>query len=302
MTIHELDQSAEKLVKEYQRVYRYVLRRLEYQINNGLSEHQSRSILREIQLEFKKLDEKAYRWSYEVLPEYYYLALDNLDSQVAKLSNANVIGGSLIVMHKQAIEKAANDLYRDLAKNTQYMSEQAKQIIRENGKEIINRQIISGESQRRTKRDLKQALEKNGVTSFVDAGKKEWKIQNYASMAVRTKSRILHNQGTMNRLSEYRERYPTNPNFDLIQVSSHGSKCWCGYYEGTVWSISGNHPDYPSVERLPNGYSTFHPNCKHVFKPYIEDIRGKGNVISNQYLDRSIKDLNKEHYHKTKNL
>ncbi|MCR1833141.1 phage minor capsid protein [Oceanobacillus caeni] len=301
MNLNGLDKSAGNLVKEYQRVYLYILDTLKYQINNGLSENQARSLLREIQLELKRLDEEAYKWSYDVLPQYYYSALSNVDASIAMLSSVNVIGGSPIVMHKQAIEVATNSLYTDLAKNTQYMSEQAKQIIRENGRELINRQVISGESQKRTKKDLKDALVKNGVTSFVDAGKKQWSIDNYSSMAIRTKSRLIHNQGTMNRLSEYRERYPENSNFDLIQISKHSSKCWCGYYEGTVWSISGKHPFYPSVERLPNyPYQSFHPNCKHVYLPYIEDLRGKGEIVNSQYLNRTIKDLNKEHYHKNK--
>ncbi|WP_163581119.1 phage minor capsid protein [Gracilibacillus saliphilus] len=303
MSLNELDQSAGKLVENYQKAYRYILRRLEYQINNGLSESQSRSILREIQLELSKLDEQAYKWSYEVLPEYYYLALDNMDKEVALLNGVNVIGGSVAVMHKRALEVASNSLYDDLAKNTTYMSEQAKQIIRENGKEIIDRQVIIGESQRTTKRDLKKALVNNGVTSFVDAGKKEWNISNYSSMAVRTKSRLIHNQGTMNRLSEYSENYSNNPNFDLVQVSSHGSTCWCGYYEGMVFSVSGNHPDYPPLSSLPNfseGYQSFHPNCKHVLLPYMVELRGKGKTVSNQYLNKSIKEMNSLHYHATK--
>ncbi|WP_373892779.1 phage minor capsid protein [Virgibacillus sp. CBA3643] len=302
-TIDELDKSADNLVRQYRSTYTYLLKRLEYQINNGLSESQSRSILREIQLELSKLDEQAYKWSYEVLPEYYHSAIDTIDTNTAMLSGANVIGGSLVVSHRKAIEVAANSLYTDLAKNTQYMSQQAKGIIRENGKAIIDRQVVTGESQRKTKRDLKDALVTDGVTSFVDAGNKEWKIGQYSSMAVRTKSRLIHNQGTMNRLQEYREDNPSNPNFDLVQVSSHGSKCWCGEYEGMVFSISGNHPDYPNVSSLPNfneGHLSFHPNCKHVLMPYMEELRGKGKTVSSKYLNTSIKDMNKMHYAKTK--
>ncbi|WP_339227832.1 phage minor capsid protein [Oceanobacillus sp. FSL K6-2867] len=304
MTLNDLDEAADELVKEYQRVYLYLVKRLEYQINNGLSENQARSILREIQLELQRLDEVAYKWSYEVLPEYYYLALSNIDAETALLTNVNVIGGSLVVMHKKAIEVASNSLYLDMAKNTQFMSEEAKKIIRNNGKEIFNRQVISGESQRRTKRDLRDALRENGVASFIDALKREWKIDKYASMAVRTKSRLIYNQGLINRLLEYRAQYPTNPNFDLVQVSSHGSKCWCGYFERMVFSISGNHPDYPSISRLPNfnlGYMSFHPSCKHVLKPFMPELKkDKGKKAPSNLLDKSIKEMNKIHYHKNK--
>ncbi|MFB4472149.1 phage minor capsid protein [Oceanobacillus caeni] len=301
MTIEDLDKTANRLIQDYQQTYLYILSRLEYQIENGLSEQHSRAILREIQLELMRLDEQAYKWSNEVLPEYYYLTFGEIDRDVAKLRGLNVIQGQQAVIHKKAIEVASKSLYTDLARNTQYMSQQAKQIIRVNGKELISRQVISGESQRKTKRDLIKALKTDGVTSFIDAGKKNWTIENYSSMAIRTKSRLIHNEGLENRLSEYREIYPNSENFDLIQISSHGSNCWCGLYEGTVWSISGNHPDYPSVDQLPNyPYKSFHPNCKHVWKPYIIELRGQGKTVSNDYLNRTIKDLNKEHYHKHK--
>lgn len=305
MSLNELDKTLEKLVKDYQKTYLYILSRLKYQIDNNLSETHSLLMLKEIQLELKRLDSAAYKWAYEVLPEYYYLSLSQIDEEVALLasvSNVTVISGSLIVTHTKAIEEASKSLYDDLAKNTKNMSDEAKKIIRDNASEIITRQVISGESQKKTKQDLREALERDGITSFVDAGNKSWTIDKYTSMAVRTKSRILHNQGTMNRLKEYQEKYPDDrDNFDLIQISDHNSSCWCGKYENTVWSLSGNHPDYPPVTSLPNQpYKNFHPNCKHVWLSYMPGLRGKGQVISSQYLNRTVKDLMKEHYHSLK--
>jgi hypothetical protein len=298
--LSELDKSSAKLVKDYQKAYEYILQRLTYQIDNSLSETHSLLLLREIQLELKRLDEIAYKWSNEVLPEFYLLALATIDNDVVLLKNVGLIG-SMSQPHKFSIAEASRTLYTDLAKNTTFMSEQAKKVIRDNSAELITRQAISGESQKRTKKELKDALISDGVPSFIDAGNKHWKIGEYASMAVRTKSRIIHNQGTMNRLLEYREKYPTNQNFGLIQISTHKSKCWCGYFEGTVWSISEGHPKYPHVSALPNQpYKSFHPNCKHVYLPYMPELRGDGLVIPSEYLNRTIKHLNKEWYHSQK--
>lgn len=308
MELNELDKSIDKLVKDYQKTYLYILQRLQYQIDNGLSERQSVMMLKEIQNQLGLLDEKAYKWCFELLPEYYYTALKSIDNQVglmvgAGISNVGVISGtSLIMLHKKAVEAASRDLYKDLAKNTTFMNDQAKKIIREHMAELLTRMTMTGESQKRIKRELRKNLIRDGITSFVDAGGKSWTIPNYASMAVRTKSRILHHEGTFNRLKEYGDKYPdAKKNFDLVQVSRHNSKCWCGKYEGMVFSISGEHTDYPSVEQLPNRpYPTFHPNCKHVLLPFIEALRGKGQVISSEYLNRDIKSLMKEHYHSSK--
>jgi DNA-binding ferritin-like protein (Dps family) len=308
MELNELDKSIDKLVKDYQKAYQWILKRLEYQIENGLSETQSMTMLKEIQDKLNQLDEKAYKWCQDVLPEYYYTSLSAIDEQVSLLvgagaSNVAVISGTgLIMLHTKAVEAASRDLYKDLAKNTTFMSEQAKKIIRDNTSELLTRMTMTGESQKRIKKELRENLLRDGIGSFVDAGGKTWKIYDYANMAVRTKSRILHHEGTFNRLSEYGDKYPKpKGNFDLIQISKHNSICWCGKYEGTVWSISGDHPDYPSIELLPNRpYKTLHPNCKHVFLPFIEALRGKGQVISNDLLSRDIKSLMKDHYHSSK--
>jgi hypothetical protein len=308
MSLNNLDKSIDKLVKGYQKTYLYILQRLQYQIDNGLSERQSVTMLKEIQGELKKLDEVAYKWCQEVLPEYYFTALKTIDNQVGLLvstgvTNVSVISGSgLIMLHTKAVEAASRDLYKDLAKNTTFMNDQAKKIIRDNTAELLTRMTMTGESQKRIKKELRENLIRDGVGSFVDAGGKTWKIHDYASMAVRTKSRLLHHEGTMNRLKEYGDKYPNaKKNFDLVQVSKHNSKCWCGKYEGFVFSVSGEHPDYPSVKTLPNQpYNLFHPNCKHVLLPFIESLRGKGQVIDSQYLNRDIKSLMKEHYHSSK--
>ncbi|WP_286231306.1 phage minor capsid protein [Neobacillus mesonae] len=298
MKIDDLDKSADALIKKYKEVYAYILERLQYQIDNGLSETHSILLLNEIQSELKRLDYEAYKWSQEVLPEFYYISLKAVDKELA-VSSYGAIASSAAQIHKKALEVAINDLYRDLAKNTTFMLNQSKKIIRDNAKELIDQMIISGESYETIKRELKKRLLENGVTSFIDAAGRHWTIDKYVEMAIKTKSRILHNEGTVNRMLEYQEKYPeAKKNFDLIQISSHMSKCWCGKYENTVWSISGDSDTYPSIKLLPNQpYKHFHPRCKHVWLSYNESLRGEGEVISPFYLGKSVKELAKMQYH-----
>ncbi|UNC92719.1 phage minor capsid protein [Candidatus Contubernalis alkaliaceticus] len=299
MNLNDLDKSANKLINLYKSTYRYILSEIQRKIDLGLSDRHQRTMLKEIQSELKKLDEEAFKWSHNVLPEYYKLGISTTDIDVALLSDISLLGDSinLNILHRKAIENAANDLYLDLAKNTFYMEAEAKRIIRNNASEIINRSIITGESQKKIKSELRNQLQKDGIHSFIDSSNKRWKIDKYTDMAVRTKSRILHNDGTLNRLKEYQIRYPANPNFDYVQISSHGAEDWCRNFEGTVWSISGRSQEYPPVSSLPNGYSTLHPNCKHVFLPYIPALRGKGDIVSDSYIGKSVKELNKQDYH-----
>jgi|GEM_PF-3174189 len=302
-SLEEIDEETQKLIVEYVVAQSYVIRLLKQQINQNLNEKQSQFLLSKIQGRLKELDNEALIYIKNVFPQYYYLSLNVLDNVVVNLDGVKILKGAEHAIHKQALKRAQDDLFNDLAKRTRFMSESAKKIIRENNKSLLEAMIQQGTSQKQIKQELKDLLEKNGVSSFIDASKKNWKIDRYVDMAVRTKSRILHNEGTINRLKEYQENSLTyDENFDLIQISNHNAEDWCSLYEDKVYSVTGNHPVYPSVETLPNyPYKIFHPNCKHVWLPYVIGLRGSGQRIDGKYQNLSIKELNKIEYEQRTN-
>jgi hypothetical protein len=302
-SLEEIDEETQKLIVKYVVAHSYIIRLLKQQINKNLNEQQSQLLLSKIQRRLKELDNEAFKYIKNVFPNYYYLSLNILDNIVVNLDNVKILKGAEHAIHKQALKRAQEDLFNDLAKRTKFMSESAKKIIRENSKSLLQAMIEQGTSQKQIKQELKDLLEKQGVSSFVDASKRNWKIDRYVDMAVRTKSRILHNEGTINRLKEYQENSLTyNENFDLIQISNHSAEDWCSLYENKVYSVSGNHPIYPSVETLPNyPYKIFHPNCKHVWLPYVIGLRGSGQKIDSKYQNLSIKELNKIEYQQRTN-
>lgn len=326
MNLNDLDKLLEELLSKYQSTYFSVLKKLGINIEKGMTDRQKELLIEEIENQMKKLEDDTHHWVFAILPLYYLISMDRIDKDVKKLSkiiptvdvldkymksfkfidnvsfDVKTVSQKQATRHIKAIKVAVNSTFNDLAKNTKNMTKEAKKIIRTEGKDLITREVSSGESQKVTKKDLRDALMRKGIPSFVDAGGKEWTIDNYSQMLVRSKSRDLHNQGTMNRLEEYGKEYPkAKDNFDCIQVSSHGSKCWCGKFEGTVWSVSGDHPYYPPVSAMPNQpYRNLHPNCRHVFLPYIPALRGRGRVITSKYQNKTLKEMMKLHYHSSK--
>lgn len=272
-------------------------------VDSGLSERHTRSILKSIEDILYDLDKEAYRYCTEILPQYYEVGLFRVDEDVKLLGLATISGGATgAVLHQNAIERAVKNTYQDLAARTKYMSEELKKIIRDTSSEIIKRQMITGESRKSVQKELANELDKQGVNSFIDNSNRKWNIARYSELLIRTKPRILTNEGTMDRLSLYKEKYPKEEeNFDLVQISRHESKDWCKFFESTVWSISGKSEKYPSVNRLPNGYATLHPNCKHSFLSYMPSLRGEGKVIDESFLDQSVRSLNKKYYYLIKN-
>jgi len=90
-----------------------------------------------------------------------------------------------------------------------------------------------------------KVIDKNGDTEMWDASK-------YAELVARTKLIEASTQGVLNTTIAV--------GGDLVQVDAHNTDCEvCMDYEGKIYSISGNDPDFPEVEDLP----PFHPHCLH---------------------------------------
>jgi hypothetical protein len=294
----QLDKETEQLIALYRNTYEYLMQQLVKKIEKGLSQQHILSVMREIEKVLQSLDEKAYTYCRDTLPLYYLTGIVAVDKDVILLKLNPLEEGK--VLHKFAIERASSSMFASLAARTRFMEEEAKRVIRQIAGEAISRQLITGETRKAISKEIAEGLQNQGIHSFIDNANRKWNLDRYAEMAVRTKTRILVNDGTMDRLTAYRQKYHDNQNFDLIQISNHNAKDWCRHFEDCVFSISGNHPYYPSVKELPNGYSTLHPCCRHIFKPYIESLRGKGKIADSRYLGKSIKELNKLDYHARK--
>lgn len=63
---------------------------------------------------------------------------------------------------------------------------------------------------------------------------------------------------------------------DLIQVSVHNTSCQiCQEFEGKIYSLSGNDPEFPAAYELP----PYHPNCQHTTDPtFREGMEAQGTL------------------------
>ena len=97
-------------------------------------------------------------------------------------------------------------------------------------------------------------------TAIVDKGGREWKLDTYAEMLARTRTREVTNLAMTTRLKM--------EGYDLVQVSSHGGGCdLCQPWDGKVLSMTGATHGYPTVSEAEMA-GVFHPNCKHRLLPY----------------------------------
>lgn len=114
---------------------------------------------------------------------------------------------------------------------------------------------------------LYKEIREDGLKLYDSIGRK-WDPDRYVRMYARTRTRELQTQGIEDQMEEY--------GFDLVKISEHNDVDGmdiCNEYEGNVYSLSGNHPDYPRLDQKP----PFHPNCAHVETPWIEKYQKNQN-------------------------
>ncbi|MBQ3221175.1 MAG: hypothetical protein IJB34_04370 [Clostridia bacterium] len=68
---------------------------------------------------------------------------------------------------------------------------------------------------------------------------------------------------------------------DLVEMTTMPGCCrLCGAYQGKVYSISGKDKRFPALFKtvLKNGYALPHPNCRHEFVAYFEEMEDPEDV------------------------
>lgn len=103
-----------------------------------------------------------------------------------------------------------------------------------------------------------------GIAGFVDRGGHHWTLENYSEMAVLTAIERSTIAGYVDTMEEY--------GYDLAIIDGHAGACpICEAWEGVIVSVSGNNPDYPSLDEAESA-GCFHPRCLHGITTYYPDI------------------------------
>jgi len=122
--------------------------------------------------------------------------------------------------------------------------------------QAVKTEVSSGALKKQIMDRLRELV---GDENFIQIGERMYNLGAYARMVARTTLREAQTQATLDLCATYEN--------DLVEVSYHGTDCdICLEYEGKVYSLSGNDPNYPVLDEQP----PFHPNCKHDILPTSE--------------------------------
>jgi hypothetical protein len=98
--------------------------------------------------------------------------------------------------------------------------------------------------------------------NFIKINGKNYDLKSYSELVARTRMRESQTDAVVEMCKEFEN--------DLVFVPPHADPCEeiCAEYQGKVFSISGNHPDYPM---LPDGGPPWHPRCECNCNPTSEN-------------------------------
>lgn len=142
---------------------------------------------------------------------------------------------------------------------------------------VSTRGIMSGETMKDRLQAALNEYAAKGLTAYIDAAGRQWKIDSYAEMALRTATNRAQNQGRSEQFKTY--------GINLIRTSQHmGCSDLCLPYQGKILSLDGRTGTVTEVDpatgnnvtvtitatmdnAIANGYH--HPNCRHTDTAYI---------------------------------
>ena len=120
---------------------------------------------------------------------------------------------------------------------------------------------------------IKKDFEERNVFEVSYANGAKQPLHAYAAMAARSARIESANIGTIGMALQ--------AGTDFVKMTTMPQCCkYCGAFQGKVYSISGKDKRFPALFKtvLKNGYALPHPNCRHEFVPWFEEMESPEDV------------------------
>lgn len=168
------------------------------------------------------------------------------------------VPGSFTGVSLDAVKALEDSILGRLRTARQTVGRQVDDVYARAGRRQALRALLGAEGSPRTAtRALSADLRARGMTGFVDKAGKQWALDTYSEMAVRTVTREAVVQGQLVRMASH--------GVNLARISEHASACAiCKPWEGRLVSLDGGTSEFQGeavadIGSVPT--PPFHPNC-----------------------------------------
>ena len=212
----------------------------------------------------KKLDKvsvslmrESIDWAEKDLPKAYREGEKRTDGR---------IGGSHGLVFGTLKDAAIETPYIELARHTQYANDYQKKIIDD---AILEAEKDGyGATVSKVKDIIQDTLAKDNASMIVQySNGAKMPLEKYAEMLARTSRIETANRGGFDRALKN--------GIDLVRCTKVPNCCpYCQMFEDKVYSLTGKDKRFPYIydTALQRGYDIMHPNCRHEFPPFIEEM------------------------------
>ena len=179
-------------------------------------------------------------------------------------------------IHREALNVLINKTTLKISETINGAGRIAEGSIREAGQEAITTKLATGSTLRKTQQILKEKLNSMNLPFIPRKDGSKMSLEAYAKLVARSTTREATNLASVNQTLEVGD--------DLVHMSEHSPTCpICLPLQGRVYSITGKTKGYPPLSKAWTGpYANIHPNCKHVFNPYILEFKTEQEIKDDQ--------------------
>jgi len=268
------------------------LRRILTQVDlTDFRKYRTQALLAQVNSEITALNKAARVWAKKNVPVTYVRGVDIAAKELKRMNVTRFVNTDAKI-HQSAVASLVDDITINMVTANLSMKNEITRYIKKTQQRIledkkISQLIVQGQIEGETRRQtsdviLKELTKQMGDEKYVRINGRRYQPDKYAELLARTRTREAASIGSINTALQY--------GLDLVQISvhNHPQEDPCSPFQGKVFSLSGNHPDFPALKARP----PFHPNCKHVLIPITpealeddgiyEDVskfsKGKGEV------------------------
>lgn len=245
------------------------------------------------------------RWADKILPPIFQRAVDESFADLAAINfELTPADAAFSRLNQRTVETLVADATEDLVKAVEDSGRNIMRRLRAAELQGVRDQLVSrtlaeksleGADVRKQTQAITEILQKPMVN--IVNGRRLNSV-HYARLVAVTRTREAATLGVVNTMLYH--------GIDLVKVSSHPhKKDICTPFDGKIFSISGRSDQFPPLSATPNGGPPFHPFCRHVTLPFVEELasdaeirKGSGinrkflGVEKNSRLDRLVQDDN----------
>lgn len=270
-----LEKQIEQLAFIYRRAQKELVRKLQSIDITAFQRARSEALLAQINAQLDILNQQARAWSKSTIPTAYQHGLGISEDRLRALKITKYVNFDSQI-HTSAINILMDDVTLDLITANQTIKRNVTKFIRQTQQQVLEdsqiskniaQGMIGGETRKQiSDRILADFQKQLGEEKFITINGRNYQPDAYSRMVARSRVGEASNQANVNAALQY--------GVDLVQVDVHSGSCdICDPYQGKVYSISGNDPDFPALEDRP----PYHPNCRHQLLPITrESLQNRG--------------------------